>query len=77
MHLTYVTYGTSEFSLVYLNMLRTLSLAYSWQNHLAQSLFHNEVLNVSCNLLIIVLKVTNRKATLGQNACKCTGYLPS
>lgn len=30
------------------------------QNHLAESLFYNEVLDISCNLLNTVLKVTSR-----------------
>lgn len=38
-------------------MLRALILAYTWANHLAQSLFYYEVLNIPCNLLNIALKV--------------------
>jgi hypothetical protein len=33
------------------------SLAYNWGNHLTQGLFYNKGLNISCNLLDIVLKV--------------------
>ena len=51
-------------------MLRTFTLAYSWQNHLTQNLFFIEVLTISCNSLNTVLKVKARMA-------KCTGSLPS
>lgn len=40
-------------------MLRTLTLAYSWAKS-SNTKPVNEVLNISCNLLNTVLKVTNR-----------------
>ena len=43
-----------------LNVLRTLTLAYSWAKSLTQSLFYNKVLNISCNLLNTVLVEKNR-----------------
>lgn len=38
------------------NVLRTLAIAYSWAES-PNSLFHSEVLNISCSLLSTVLKV--------------------
>lgn len=45
-----------------LNMLTTLKVAYTEQNHLTQSLFHNKVSTISCNLPNTVLKVRGRMA---------------
>lgn len=42
-------------------MLRALILAYTWANHLAQSLFYYKVLNIPCNLLNIASKVKKRR----------------
>ena len=42
-----------------------------------QNLFYNKMLNVSCNLLNIVLKVKNRMVVWVQNDSKCIGCLPS
>ena len=39
MHLIHLTYRTSQLNLTFLTVLRTLTLAYSGQNHLTQSLF--------------------------------------
>ena len=44
-----------------LNMLRTLILAYSWANHLQQSLSYNKASNISCNLLNTVPKVKTQR----------------
>ena len=43
-------------------MLRTITLDCIGQNHVTQSLFYNKVLDISCSLLNIVLKVINRLA---------------
>jgi hypothetical protein len=42
-----------------LNMPRIFTLAYNG-HHLTKTLFYNSVLNISCNILSIVLKVKNR-----------------
>lgn len=46
-------------------MLRTLTLTYSWINHVTQSLFHNKVLTSSHNLLNTLLRVKNRTVVWG------------
>ena len=48
-------------------MLRTLTSAYSWKNHLTQSLFYDKVFNISCTLVNAVLKVKNSMVVRVQN----------
>ena len=59
----------SQLSLTYLNGLRTLTLAYHWANHHTQSLFHNNVLSVSCNFLNTVLKGKTRMGVEWLSLC--------
>ena len=51
---------TKHYSLAYVDILRTLTLAYRWQNHLTQNLFYNKEVNISHTLLNTILKVKNR-----------------
>ena len=60
-----------------LNMLRTLTLAYSWAKSCNTSLFHNNVLNISCYLLTAILKVKSRTMVWVQNGGECALCLPS
>ena len=55
----------------------TLTLAYSGQNHLTQSLFYNKIMNISCNVLNTVLRVKNRMVLWVQNGGKYISFLPS
>ena len=55
-------------------MLKVLTTG---QNHLAQRLSYNEMLNISCNLLNTVLEAKNRMDVWAQAGCKCTDRLPS
>lgn len=57
-------------------MLRTLTLAYSWENHLTQCQ-ENKVLNISSHSLNTVLRVKNRMAAGVQNVCQCSGCRPA
>ena len=60
-----------------LDMLRTLTLAYSLAKSSNTSLFYNYVLNISYYLLNTILKVKNRMVVWIQNGGKCVGDLPS
>ena len=46
------------------------------KNPLAQSLFYNQVLDISCNLLDSVLKVKSRMAVWVQSGCQCIVVSP-
>lgn len=62
MHVTHLTYETSQLSLAYLEcMLRTLVLVCSRQNGLTQTVFYDKVMTVSRNFLNTILKVKNRR----------------
>ena len=55
---------------------RKLTLVYSRQNYLRQSLLYNKVLTIYCNVLNTVLKVKNRIAVQVQTGFKCISCLP-
>ena len=63
-YLIHLTYQPSQLSLAYFTWLRPLTLDTVGQNHLTQSLFYNELLTVSYNVLDTVLKVNNRKGVV-------------
>ena len=60
-------------------MLRLFINTLAWQNHLTQSLFYNEMLSISCNLLKTVLKVKSRMVVVvwTQHGYKCIDCSPS
>lgn len=75
MYLIHLTYQPSQLSLAYFTWLRPLTLDTVGQNHLTQSLFYNEVLTLSYNVLDTVLKVNNRKGGLGTERLLSTGVV--
>lgn len=61
MHLIHLTCRTSfMFSLTYLKLIQNTYISLQLGNRLTQSLFYNEVLNISYNLWNTILKVKHR-----------------
>ena len=70
LHLMHLTYRLLKLSLDYLQHTQNTYINLQWhKNHLTQSLFYDMVLNISCKLLNIVLKVKQRTVLLNMTSC--------
>lgn len=73
MHLLHLPSGTSQLSPAFLKCAQNTDISLQLGK---QSLFYNEVLNVSCNLLGTALNLKNTVAVWVQDGWKCAGFQP-